>query len=40
MRIEIVVDERNISESSSKRGPEDLQLQSSERKHRKGESNA
>jgi len=29
-----------MAESSSKRGPEDLQLQSSERKHRKGESNA
>ena len=34
MRIEIVVNERNISESSSKRGPK-RRFTDSERKHRK-----
>ena len=39
MRIEIVVYERNMSESSSKRGPK-RRFTDSERKHRKRESNA
>jgi len=39
MRIEIVVNERHISESSSKRGPK-RRLTDSERKRRKRESNA
>ena len=39
MRIEIVVNERNMSESSSKRGPK-RRLTDSERKRRKRESNA
>jgi len=39
MRIEIVVDERHMSESSSKRGPK-RRLTDSERKRRKRESNA
>ena len=39
MRIEIVVYERNMSESSSKRGPK-RKFTDSERKHRERESNA
>ena len=39
MRIEIVVNKRNMSESSSKRGPK-RRFTDSERKHRKGASNA
>ena len=39
MRIEIVVYERNMSESSSKRGPK-RRFTDSERKQRKRESNA
>jgi hypothetical protein len=39
MRIEIVVYERNMSESSAKRGPK-RRFTDSERKHRKRESNA
>jgi hypothetical protein len=39
MRIEIVVYERNMSESSSKRGPK-RRFTDSEGKHRKRESNA
>jgi hypothetical protein len=39
MRIEIVVYERNMSESSSKRSPK-RRFTDSERKHRKRESNA
>jgi len=39
MRIEIVVDERHVSESSSKRGAK-RRLTDSERKRRKRESNA
>ena len=39
MRIEIVVNERNMSESSLKRGPK-RRLTDSERKRRKRESNA
>jgi len=39
MRIEVVVDERNMSEYSSKPGPK-RRFTDTERKHRKRESNA